>query len=180
MRSLPWNAQFYIVLLTALMASAVFFSVSAIQLDWVVWLTILGGGALIALLDTFGIRQFGVQAEISVSNAVKFALLLLAPPPIVIMAIFLGTLGSELFVKRVWFKKLFNTAEMALTWAVTGLVYALLNDPTHDYFGSVGNVSAVIVSGVTSFAVNIALVCLVISLAAGLPFFYVLKPSLTT
>ena len=174
MRSLPWTAQLYIVLLTALMASAVLVSISLIQVNPTFWIPILVGSTMVMLLDTLGVRQFGIQGEISVSNAVKFALVLLAPAPIVIASIFFGTLVSEALVKRAWFKKLFNVAAMTLSWTITAVIYTTINDSQVDYFSSLQNIVALVLAGLAAYIVNITLVCLVISLAARIKFTYVL------
>jgi len=178
MKALPWIAQLYIVLLTALMISAVLFSVAVVQVNVIFWITIILGGGLIAALDVLGIRQFGVQVEISISNAVKFALLLLAPPAVVIIAVLIGTLIGEIYIQRVWFKKLFNLAEMTLTWTLTSALYFWLYDPHLDYFGSVGNVLALVSTAILAYSTNTILVCMVISLAARLPLAYVLKQNI--
>jgi len=175
MRSLPWQARIYILLLAALMIGAVLFSIPAIGTDWSVWGIVLVAAIAIAVLDALAISHVGVQLETSIANAVKFAIVLLYPIPVVILSVFLGTLFSESFAKRAWFKKLFNTAEMTLTWVVTPAVYLVFNNSQVNYFGSLENILAIVLAGATSFVVNIALLCLVISFAAQLPFFYVLK-----
>jgi hypothetical protein len=173
MSSLPWNARIYIILLAALMAGAVFFSIPAIGSNWDNWVVVIVFAAVIAALDAFSISHVGVQIETSVANGVKFAAVLLFPIPVSIISIFMGTLVGEILAKRVWFKKLFNVAEMTLTWVVTAWVYFILSNPQASYLDTLGNALAVISAAVTAFVVNTALVCLVISLAAHLPFLYV-------
>ncbi len=109
----------------------------------------------------------------SIANAIKFAVVLLYPMPVAIISVFWGTLAGEIPVQRVWYKKLFNTAQMTLTWAVAAWVYSALNNPRESYFGSVGNVLAIVSAAATAFLLNIALLCLVISFAANLPLRYV-------
>ena len=173
MGSLPWKARIYILALTALTAGAVLFSIATLGKDATLWVVVFGIALAIALLDAFPIQRFGEQVEITTSNAVKFAVVLLYPIPVVIISIFVGTLVSEILAKRVWFRKLFNIAQMTLTWAVTARLYDTLNNPPSEYFGSLENVFALVLAGLTAFVVNSVLVCLVISLAAHLPFLYV-------
>jgi putative nucleotidyltransferase with HDIG domain len=173
MKSLSWKARCYIILLSALTASAVFLSIQALGIDSISWIIILVVAATIATVDAFPISRFGEKIEVTISNAIKFAVVLLYPVPLVIVSTFMGTLAGEIPVKRVWFKKIFNTAEMTLTWAFAAWVYLVLYDPKVNYFGSLGNVLALILSGLTAFVVNSTLVSLVISLAAQLPFRYV-------
>ncbi|MBI5030029.1 MAG: HD-GYP domain-containing protein [Chloroflexi bacterium] len=175
MSKLPWKARTYIFLLTALMASAVFISILLIGSNFTLWIVSLGAAGVIAALDHFSVRQFGVQIEVSVSNAIKFATVLLFPTPVVVISIFGGTVLGEVFLHRAWFKKIFNVSAMTLTWVITGWVYSSLSTPSGDYFGSFINVFALIMSSLTAYVINTSLVCLVISFAARLPFLYVLK-----
>jgi len=173
MGSLPWKARIYILALTALTAGAVLFSIAALGKDATLWVVVFGIALAIALLDAFPIQRFGEQIEMTISNAVKFAGVLLFPVPVAIVGTFVGTLFGELPAKRVWFRKVFNISAMTLTWAVTAWLYYTLNNPPSDYFGSLKNVFALVLAGVTAFVINSMLVCLVISLAARLPFLYV-------
>jgi putative nucleotidyltransferase with HDIG domain len=173
MRSLPWKARIYILFLAALTAGAVLFSIATIGKEATWWVVVFGIAVAIALLDAFPIHRFGEQVEMTISNAVKFAGVLLFPVPVAIVGTFVGTLFGELPAKRVWFRKLFNISAMTLTWAVTAWLYYTLNNPPSDYFGSLENVFVLVLAGVTAFVFNSMLVCLVISLAARLPFLYV-------
>ena len=127
MGSLPWKARVYILLLAALMAGAVFFSILAIGGNLNYWIVVLAVAATIAALDALSIRNVGIQIAASIANAVKFAAVLLFPIPVCIIGTFLGTLIGEIALKRAWFKILFNTAAMTLTWAVTAWVYSVLS-----------------------------------------------------
>jgi putative nucleotidyltransferase with HDIG domain len=173
MGPLPWKARLYILLLTALAASAVLFSVFNIGNNLDMWAVVLIAAVAVALLDAFPIVPLH-QVEITISNSAKFAVLLLYPPPVVILGAFLGTALYELRAKRsTWVKKVFNVSEMAVTWLVVAWVYALLHQPQVDYFGSIQNVIALIGSGLVDFVVNSVMVCLVISFAVNLPFRYI-------
>lgn len=173
MGSLPWKARIYITLLAAFTIGAVFFSILALEKDWSSWIVVLVTMVAIATLDSLGIRRSGVQLEITISNSIKFAIVLLYPTSVVVLSTFLGTLIGEIPAKRVWFKKLFNVTEMTLTWAIAANIYSALNNPQLNYFESVQNILALILAGATAFTINSALVSLVISFAAHLPFRYV-------
>ena len=90
MGSLPWKARLYIVLLTALAASAVLFSIFTLGGDWELWAVVLISAIAIALLDAFPILPLH-QVEITISNSAKFAVLLLYPPSVVILGAAIGT-----------------------------------------------------------------------------------------
>ena len=173
MGSLPWRARLYILLLTALAASAVLFSIFAMGNNLYLWTVVLVAAVAIAVLDAFPISPLH-QVEITISNSAKFAVLLLYPPAVVILSAFLGTTLYELRAKRTsWVKKVFNVSEMAVTWLVVAWVYAMLHQPQVDYFGSVQNVIALVGSGLVDVVVNSSLVCMVISLAVKQPFRYI-------
>jgi putative nucleotidyltransferase with HDIG domain len=174
MSTLPWNARLYIFLLTALAVGAVLVCVSAIGNDLTLWIVVLLIGVAIAVLDVFPIPIYGEHIEMTISTSVKFAAMLLYPPPVLILATFLGTALGEVPVKhRVWFKKLFNIAELTVSATAVVLIYSIFHQPQADYLDSLQNVLALALSGGTDFAVNSILVSLAISLAARLPFRYV-------
>ena len=173
MGSLPWKARLYIVLLTALAASAVLFSALAIGNNLDLWAVVGIAAIAIAILDAFPILPLH-QVEMTISDSAKFAVMLLYPPPVVILAAFIGTALYELRARRTtWVKKVFNVSEMAVTYLVVAWIYALLHQPQLDYFSSVQNAIAVVGSGLVDFVVNSVLVCLVISLAANQSFRYI-------
>ena len=175
MSKLPRKAQSTILILTALTVGAVFICILLLGQNLQQWMVVLVVAAMIAVLDRFKIEGFGVQVEVTISNAVKFAIVLLYPSAVVILGTFFGTIIAEIPAKRVWFKKLFNVAEMTVTWVVVTWLYSVLFDSQVDYFGSLGNVLALAITGVSAFLLNCTVVSLVISLAARLPFFYVWK-----
>ena len=134
---------------------------------------VLVAAVAVAILDAFPIMPLH-QVEITISNSAKFAVMLLYPPPVVILASFFGTALYELRARRTaWVKKVFNISESAVTWLVVAWVYALFYQPQADYFSSAQNVIAIVGSGLLDIAVNSFLVCLVISLAINQPLRYI-------
>ncbi len=173
MSSLPWKARFYIFLLTALMAGAVLYSFLNLGTDTPAWVAVGLIAIGIAALDAIPIDLYGAQVEITLSSAVKFAAVLLCPLPVVILGTFVGTLSGEVPAQRVWFKKVFNISLMTITWSVVAWVYLVLHQAGVDYFDSLQNVFALIVSGFSDYVINTTLVALVIALTARLSFRYV-------
>jgi HD-GYP domain-containing protein (c-di-GMP phosphodiesterase class II) len=175
MADLPSKARAYILFLTALTVSAVLFSFFELAKTFDSWVAVSIVASGIVILDAIPIDLYGEQVEVTLSDTVKFASVLLCPPAVVILGAFLGTLLWEVHTKRsAWVKKLFNISEMTLTWAAVALVYLLLHQRNFDLFDSFQNVLALILSGSTDFLVNSFLVALVISLASKLPLRYVL------
>ncbi|MCL4394202.1 MAG: HD-GYP domain-containing protein [Chloroflexi bacterium] len=174
MRSLPWSARLYILFLAALMTGAVLISLETLDGAAPLWLSVAVIALGIAVLDGVPIDLYREEVEITLSNAVKFAAVLLCPAPVVIVGTFAGTLLGEIPSRRSsWVKKLFNVSEMTVTYTVVAWVYTLLREPNVNYFGSAQNVASILVSGLTDFTFNSFLVALVITLAGGLSFRYV-------
>jgi putative nucleotidyltransferase with HDIG domain len=171
MASLPWKARIYIFLLTALMAGAVFYSIPAIGFDS--WIAVIITALMIAALDALPIDVHNGRIEITISDSIKFAIVLLYPVPVIIVGTWLGTLIGEIPAKRSWVKKVFNVSAMTVTWTIVSVVYLAIHQPQLDFFGSPQNLLALISAALSGFATNWVLVCLVISLTTNLPFGYV-------
>ncbi len=170
MKDLPRTAKIYILLLVLCAIGIVLYSASSIQHDPALWLSALLVGAAVTALDFVPIKVYGGSIEMTISNAVKFAAVLLFPPPVATLATFVGTLAGEVPVKRAWYKKIFNISQMTLTWATVAWIYFWFNQPQVDFFGSVQNVFALTLAGLADFGVNSILVSLAISFAQRLPF----------
>lgn len=181
MSALPLSARIYILLLTALTIIAVLSSALALGTDSTAWAGVALVAFFIAFLDAFPITLGYIgpllvvstsDVEVTVSDAVKFASILLYPAPMALLGIFLGTFVAERRTKRVWFKQAFNISEMTMAWASGAWVYDNFHQMV-ELFGSPENVLVLLLAGLTAFAVNSFLLALVISLAARLPFRYV-------
>lgn len=171
MSGLPWKARIFVLLLTALATGAVLFSILSFGNDSVLWIVVVLVAVAIAILDAVPIIL--THVEITISNSVKFAVVLLYPPSVVILGTFVGTALYEFRAKRTtWAKNAFNISEMTITWAVVAWVYSFFHQPQVDYFGSLQNVFALVLSGLSDYAINSVLVNLVISFSMGLPFRY--------
>ncbi len=173
MISLPRKARIYIFLLTALMVGAVSLSFLNLGTNLTAWIPVAFVAVGIAVLDAVPIDLYGEQVEITLSNAVKFAAVLLYPPPIVVLGTFVGTLSGEIPAKRAWFKKLFNVSLLTLTWSLVAWAYQVVHQSNIDFFGSFQNIFALLVAGAIDFLFNSILVALVITITAKLPFRYV-------
>ncbi len=174
MRSLSWPLRLYILLVTALALGAVSFSILALGSDASSWIALFVIAGAIGILDNIPIDLYGEQVEVTLSSAVKFAAVLLYPAPVVTLGTFVGTILGEVPAKRPWFKKLFNVSVMTVTWLVVAWFYLVSHEPNVDFFGSLQNIFALILSGLTDYVINSVFVALVISLAARLSFRYIL------
>ncbi len=172
MKSIPLLARIYILLLILTTVVVVARSVSILTIDLIHLAILLVVAVAIAGLDAVPVHIYGEDTELTLSGSVKFAAVLLFSPPFAIMAAFLGTLMSEVPVRREWFKKAFNVSVMTLTVAVVAVIYNLLHQPDVDYFGSVQNILALVIAGLADLAVNSTLVTLMFNLAMRVSFSY--------
>ena len=164
------RVRLYIFILTALAFGAVLLSAATLANQVNDWVIVFVIALAIAFFDAFSIDILLERIEITISEIVKFASILIFPAPITILAIALGTLLGEIRIERRWYKKLFNISAITVTWVVVASVYHTLHQPQIDYFGSAQNVLAWVVAGMTEFVINSALVSLVIALASRQPF----------
>lgn len=174
MSTLPQTARLYILLLIALAVGAVLFSVfhltNILESGTAVLIVALG----IALLDTTPVLLFGAKVETTLSGAVKVAAILIYPPPVAILGIFVGTLIGELPAKRPWFKKAFNISQLTISAGIAAAVFGVLHTPRVDYFGSLQNLVAFLLAGFAPLFTSWVLVSLVVNLVSSTPLNYVL------
>lgn len=171
MNVLPRPALFYIALIFGLALAAVLASVGAIIAQPGYALYVVGIAVVIAALDLYPVSFYSKLTnniiEFTTSVAVKFAAILLLPPPVVVLGMFFGTLLAENWLGRVWYKVMFNVGMMTIQCAVVAVLYRSLYDPSVPLLGSAQNLFALVMLGVGDFLLNSVLVALVIALATG-------------
>lgn len=176
MKQLPRPARFYIFLVFGLGVAAFLASSTILLNEPSLILQVLVLTALIAILDQYPVKLPGNQpnrrVEITISIALKFAAILLLPPPVVILAVFSGELLTELISRRVWYKVAFNVGQMTIGCVVMAAVYNVLRQPDALLFGSLQNVIALTALGLTDVVMNGILVSMVIALATLIPVSY--------
>lgn len=173
MNDLPRPAQFYILLICGLALAAVVACVLVLPLAASSVLTIGALALVISVLDVFPVTLYVYQAsggvEVTISVAAKMAAILLLPPPLVILAVFVGTLFGEVWLKRVWYRLLFNVGMMTVNFTVVAVLFSSLHDPTTPLLGSLQNVLALAAMGASDIVLNSVLVALVMALATRSP-----------
>ena len=173
MKNLPLSARIYILLVTLLAVGVIFESAYLANQDRTPWLIIIGTAAIIGFLDMIPIKPYGSSVEMTIANVAKFAAVILFPPPVSILATFLGTLLGEVRSRRPWFKRLFNVAVMTLTIAIVAAIYYGINQPPTNLLASIQSILALFFAGLADFGVASILVSLIISFAQQVPFRYV-------
>lgn len=177
MRDLPRPARIYILLLFGLSLAAAGLSVRALSLDPQTLLIVAVLAVTIAALDLYPVRLYASQknnvVEITISVAVRMAAVLLLPPPVVILAVFAGTLLAEAWLQRVWYKLIFNVGMMTANIVVVALLYNFVHQEDVALLGSAQNLIALVALGLGDVAINSILVSLVVAFATETPIGYV-------
>lgn len=174
--ALPFKVQVYIYVL--IFCAFYFSSVSfySLSFNYTVFLQITVFSLAIFVSDLFPIVLPGEgKAEVTISCAFKTAAAIVCGPKVAIIVTLLGTLMAEIVLQRIWYKVLFNVAEMTLTTAAMAIVYEFLYDGSRMPFNSLQNGVAVLGMVATYVFVNVGLVTLVVSLATGASFLRVWK-----
>ncbi len=174
MNDLPRSAIFYICIIFGLGTGAALASSAALLNDptLISYAAVLA--VVIAILDLLPVPFRKHQSEVLISTAVKLAGVILMPASVVILAVFCGTVLSELRLKKVWYKLVFNAGSLTLTYVIVTLMYHLVNQPEFNILASPRNIAALFLIGVTDVAVNSMLMSLILSKVVRLPFLYLL------
>lgn len=177
MNDLPLAARFYIALIFGLGLGVAFLAVPGVLTHPALIFTTLALMLLNALLDYYPVRLYTNEAhnsvEITVSIAIKMASILLVPLPVVVLSAFGGTLLAELWLRRVWYRLVFNVGAMTLNCLIIAILYTVIHQPNVPIFGSPQNLLALAVLGISDIAVNGFLISTVIALATKSPIDYI-------
>jgi hypothetical protein len=172
MRSLPRVAQAYIIALTLGAGVLGAISIPFLSLTWSRLVALLFFSFLIALADIFPIRLPQDHVEVAVSTAVKVAAAILYGPAFTIWVTLLGTVASEIILRRVWFKAAFNTAQLTITFAAASFIYQVAAGQNAVPLVTWDGTLALLLLAAVYFAANSSLLALIISFAYGAPFFF--------
>lgn len=178
MKALPRRAQLYIGVTAAVAAIVLATSLTYLMAVPDRWPVVLLFAGLICLADLFPIvMPFPGDIEMTVSGALKVAVVILFGPATVVWATFLGTLVAESILRRAWYKAAFNVSQMVVTFGTLGIVYQTLYDGNLDPLHSIRNVLAVLAIVLVYYVLNTGLVAGVIALANKVATSYVWRTS---
>lgn len=165
MKALPRGAQSFILVTFVLGTLGALASLPALANSVSLILSTAILAAVIAILDLLPVPFRKNQAEVLLSTAVKLAAAIVMPAPVVVVAVFCGTVLSELWLKRPWFKLIFNAGSMTIDFLIVVFVYGLFHQPAFKILESTQNVVAVVLLGITDVTVNSLMMCLILALA---------------
>ena len=179
MKSLPLKAQLYILILSGAAIVLALFSSASVARAPVLVLEIVIFTLAVCVTDYYPIvlpRED--KAEITISCALKTTAAIVFGPYVTIITTLVGTLLGESFLRRSWYKALFNAAEMTLTFAGMSVVYELLYDGYRTPFHSLRNAAAVVAMVLTYYLINTGLVTTIVTLTTNANFVSIWKACL--
>jgi len=118
---------------------------------------------MILLADVYRI-QLPFKAEVSVSMSVAFATLLLFGPGLACWAAAIGDCLAEAYLKKPWYKALFNSANSVLSIGLAGLVYQSAYDGSQFPLVSARGIIALLLSMAICLVINTMAVSIIIAL----------------
>ena len=164
MQTLPTSARLYvwgIILGGAIMLLLLTPSIPFGHLEPMIASTFLA--LVILLADVYRIR-LPFKAEVSVSMSVAFATLLLFGPGLACWAAAIGDCLAEAYLKKPWYKALFNSANSVLSIGLAGLVYQSVYDGTQFPLASARGIIALLLSMAVCLVINTMAVSIIIAL----------------
>lgn len=164
MRSLPLSARLFVwwiilagaSLLLLLMPSVPFDQPQPIVASIILTLAI-------GIVDTYRVR-LPYKAENSVSMSIAFAMVLLFAPGLACWAAAIAAYLADVYLRKPWYKALFNSANAALSFGLAGLAYQSVYDSSELLLGSARNIMAMLFSMVICLVVNTLTVSTIIGL----------------
>ncbi len=117
------------------------------------------------------------NGTLSVSGVAHVAIILLAPAPWGAVAVGLAVLAHQLVVRRTPLKLIFNVANHVLTVSLATLAVGLIGPPQEMLTARAIPLgyAAALVAALTYYVVNVGLTALIVAIASGRRFTYVLR-----
>ncbi|MDA8217848.1 MAG: HD-GYP domain-containing protein [Dehalococcoidales bacterium] len=125
----------------------------------------------LALTGTFadirGIYLNTNKVVVTLSTGTNFAATILFGPAVAGLMGGIGSVISDVWARRAWYKILFNAANTVLSVTVTSFFYILLNDGTLAPLSSLRNAAAILFASLAYLTANSVFICTVVALAEG-------------
>jgi putative nucleotidyltransferase with HDIG domain len=154
MRSLPLSARLFVwcvilsgVALLLLVTPSIPFSKTHSLVTSMILTVIFG------IVDIYRVR-LPYNAENSVSMAVGFGMVLLFGPGLACWAVAAACCLTDLYLKKPWYKALFNSANAVLSFGLAGLAYQSLYDGSTFFLGSARNIAVLLLAMAICLLVN--------------------------
>jgi len=119
---------------------------------------------VLGIIDVYRIHLPFYGAENSVSLSVGFGMVLMFGPGLACWAAAIAYFLADIYLKKPWYKALFNSANGVLFFGLAGLTYQSLYDGSAFFLGSARNISALFLAMVICLVVNTATVSIIIAL----------------
>jgi putative nucleotidyltransferase with HDIG domain len=164
MRSLPLSARLFVWCIILAGASLLLLLTPSVPFDQpqpIIASIILT--LAIGIVDTYRVR-LPYEAENSVSMSVAFAMVLLFAPGLACWAAAIAAYLADVYLKKPWYKALFNSANAALSFGLAGLTYQSAYDGSGLPLSSVRNILALLLAMAICLMINTLVVSTIIGL----------------
>ena len=162
----PAKAFFWVIVGAA--AAAFGFHANDLQFPWNVTAGVVFALLIVSniLADLYHIHLHS-RIEVTLSGAINFAAMLIFGPALAAMVGATGSAISDSFLKKPWYKIVFNVCNTVLPISASGLTYKLLNFDSSVPLGTLNNAIVLVVAGVAYLAVNTGVVNTMVGLVEG-------------
>jgi putative nucleotidyltransferase with HDIG domain len=169
----------YIGVLLVLTVSLATLSLASLSFSPGIVLIIVIFALAVCIADLYPIvLPFEGNAELTVSCAFNTVAAITFGPYTTIIIALVGTTLAEVILRRTWYKTVFNTAQITLTFATMSLAYELLYDGVRVPFHSLQNTAAMGCMLLIYFLLNTGLVATIVSLSTGTTFVHIWRTNL--
>lgn len=163
---------FWLVLLTACVLFALQWQYGAWPVEFAAQVVLVGLVLIGAVGDILGISlHTGFlhhnKIVVTISTFTIFAAVILFGPAAAGLAAIATSAIADLWVRRAWYKTLFNAANYVILANVTWYVYILLDDGSGLPLASLQNALAILLASISFLLANSLLVCTMVALAEG-------------
>ncbi len=165
MRSLPLSARLFVWFIVLSGAATLLLVTPSIPFDkphslaTSIILTLMLG-----IVDVYRVHLPFYGAEVSVSLAIAFGMLLLFGPGVACWAAAIVAYLADLYLNKPWYKAFFNSANYILPLGLASLVYQSVYDGSGFILGSVRNVLALLLAMTICLVVNTLAVSIILGL----------------
>ena len=162
MQSFPLPARLFIWCIVLSGSTLLFLVTPSIPLGQPIVASIISL-ALMGIVDIYRVHLPYYGAEVSVSMSVGFAMVLLFGPGLACWAGAIAFCLTDLYLKKPWYKALFNSANGVLSFGLAGLAYQSLSDGSGFVLSSARNILALLLAMAVCLVVNTLVVSTIVA-----------------
>lgn len=155
MQPLPLPARFFVWFIVLSGAALLLLMTPSIPFDKPhLLVTSLILALLFGFIDVYRIHLPFYGAETSISLSIGFGMVLMFGPGLACWAATIACYLTDLYLKKPWYKALFNSANAVLSLGLAGLAYRAVYDSQTFFLGSTRNIVALLLAMLICLVVN--------------------------